>query len=212
MKERPILFNTPMVRAVLEGRKSQTRRVIKPQPKWFYGGMPIKTADADPNGVIRCPYGSVGTRLWVRETWAALHRYDHLSPKDIPKNGEGFVHHKATWSGPCGLIWRRSIHMPRWASRITIEVVDVRVERVQDISEDDAEAEGVDAISLDAIPRQATWSRKKDFAQLWDFINMKRGCGWSVNPWVWVVDFKVVNDELCGSFQRPPPMRVSEVA
>jgi hypothetical protein len=83
--------------------------------------------------------------------------------------------------------------MPRWASRITLEIVDVRCQRLQEIKEDDAVREGVDAVSQDDVPRQASWTRRQDFAQLWDRLNGKRGFGWKVNPVVWVIEFKKVD-------------------
>ncbi|MFA5324307.1 MAG: hypothetical protein WC373_16650 [Smithella sp.] len=195
MKERPILFSGEMVRAILAGRKTQTRRVVKPQPKWIADpNIPFKTDDANPKGIIKCPYGQPGNFLWVRETWATWSSLNHLAPSGIrPKPA---LEYKAdgclTISG--GKIadrgkWRPSIHMPRWASRITLEITDVRVERVQDISEYDAECEGAETAS----PKEATGARfRPAFHDLWDSINAKRGLGWNANPWIWCLTFVVV--------------------
>lgn len=228
-KERPILFNGEMVRAILDGRKTQTRRVMKDQPPVdiYYPGYPQFNAERkewtfaiEPqistwNGVVttsrRCPYGQPGDRLWVRETWAALRmefdlesgycdgweettpdyvkkyrddnsnhlfldppRYD-IAYLDCYDNGADNVEER-------GFRWRPSIHMPRWASRIDLLVKDVRVERVQDISWEDAVSEGIP--DIDPI---------NDFHYLWDSINAKRGFGWDMNPWVWVVEFERIS-------------------
>ena len=168
MKERPVLFSGEMVRAILEGRKTQTRRVIKPQPLWVGDpNVAFKTHSANPKGIINCPYGQPGDRLWVRETFAGT------------KN-TGFAY-RATDTA-YGHKWRPSIFMPHWASRINLEVVSVRVERVQDISIEDAYDEGME------------WGDQGcgvlEFKNLWDSINLKRGYGWDANPWVWVIEFK----------------------
>lgn len=212
MKERPILFSAPMVRAILEGRKTQTRRVVKPQPYWIewkrkrvYEGAFL---DIDKGGrllinnlenalasfpmgeekprIIKCPYGKPGDRLWVREAWSPLLAPD-ITP--LPKTSLG------QWKGMAvqdvlyradgeitlskGESWHPSIHMPRWASRILLEITNIRVERVQEISEDDIWAEGIDG----AQPL-------KVFSALWDSINGKKH-PWSDNPWVWVIEFNL---------------------
>ena len=199
MKERPILFSGEMVQAILDGRKTQTRRVIKPQPK-LYSAMHrfntfIQWKDIDAKEIFavifiasHCPYGQPGgDRLWVRETWAELCATDELS-------GEVDLAYKATgWPdgefGPDrnGKGWRPAIFMPRWASRITLEVTGVRVERLQDISYEDAEAEGA-PIEGGSIVQ----NRRIGFEHLWDSINAKRGYGWDANPWVWVIKFRRV--------------------
>ncbi len=189
MTERPILFNAPMVRAVLEGRKTQTRRVVKPQPRDAQrieecagGGWMVDREQ------INFPYAP-GMRLWVRESFSGPHRVDHLPPSLWPVNPPLWY-----WAdgNPSSGDWTRprpSIHMPRWASRILLEVTAVRVERLQDISEADAMAEGVgwsdyqDQHGERMEPREA-------FAALWEQIN---GPGsWDANPWVWVVEFRRV--------------------
>lgn len=239
MAERPILFSGRLVRAILEGRKSQTRRVIQPQPEeatsdglighpklagYFaphvFGHCMAKLAD--------CPYGRPGDRLWVRETWALGNPLSDGSQSQRVAyradgrwgawcgDGEGgrlFLPHgyvaghapaasardaRGNWVGlgAFGDRWRPSIHMPRWASRIDLEVTGIRVERLADITEEDAKAEGVaePAIAGRLYPsgRAAPIrSYVRAFADLWDGINAKRGFGWAANPWLWVVDFKV---------------------
>ena len=208
MKERPILFSAPMVRALLDGSKTQSRRIVKPQP--FNGrpddevrkqmiengalGQDASLTDLI-NGAIdhgfipeaKCPYGHTGDRLWVRETYFGNHFQHPNEPED-----ERELHYRAdglpNFEGEESLIkWRPSIFMPRWASRITLEIVNVRVERLQDISEDDAKAEGA-AWGACGSPQEG--SHKAGYAQLWENIN---GPGsWDANPWVWVVEFKRV--------------------
>lgn len=201
MTERPILFSAPMVCALFAGMKTQTRRVVKPQPRRVDGGVPFGDAaawaHAEPgSAVMRCPYGQRGDRLWVRETWLTVNGDDTFYRADYMQDRAGDRAH--------GVAWRPSIHMPRSRSRITLEVTGVRVERLQDISEADAVAEGVfrkvgttqlgDVVEtatggelIYAVPTQA----RKEYRRLWDTIN---GDGaWAANPWVWVVTFKKIN-------------------
>ncbi len=191
MKERPILFSGPMVRAILEGRKTQTRRVIKPQPeKCGDNTVRFKGMTMAPSSVhYNCPYGQPGDRLWVRETWRA----------DVEgETGAVGIQYRADnhfedFAGDSRVVeimrgsdnWRPSIHMPRWACRLLLDVKSVRVERLQDISNDDTAAEGVSGY---------TNKRRVDFIQLWDSLNEKRGYGWETNPWVWVIEFERAND------------------
>lgn len=190
MKARPMLMSAPMVRAILAGNKTQTRRVVKPQPQRVDGGVPFGDAPdwahAEPGcAVMRCPYGKPGDRLWVRETW-------NTSANVLPPISEPYIY--AADLGPTGVSrwaasWKPSIHMPRAASRITLEVTGVRVERVQDISVADAIAEGVN-IHPDhhSKPRESIYSPVQAYRDLWESIN---GTGsWEANPWVWVVEFK----------------------
>ena len=188
MKERPILFSGPMVRAILDGRKTMTRRVVRLRAGEIAheGGDGRLHAVANTTWgdcierVIQCPYGVPGDMLWVRETWASDvdgcpaglgYRADHLDPRgDGPANP---------------MRWRPSIHMPRWASRLTLEITAVRVERLQDISEADARAEGCPAECPDG--NAVDW-----FSGIWDGINAERGYPWSSNPWVWVIGFERV--------------------
>ena len=172
MKERPILFNAEMVRAIRDGRKTQTRRVIKPQPIRDYAEL-----------VSRCPYGAPGDKRWVRETW----RDDSF---DWEWGTRQQIAYRA--DGDNGdHTWRPSIHMPRWASRITLEVTGAGAERVQDITPEDVVAEGV---SLDGLCDYPAWifsnAIYEQFRELWDSPNAKRGYGWDSNPWVWVLEFE----------------------
>jgi len=206
MKERPILFNAEMVRAVLDGRKTQTRRVMKPQPdddaRITIGeiGTSLGVAyigNERSGGIatrVPCPYGQPGDRLWVRERHSFNDSMKSASPGcwlvDV-EYSDGTEQNilaeikkpKLTRErGETG--WRPSIFMPRWASRITLEITGIRVERVQDISEEDVHAEGCDIMTTGQAHAQA-W-----FHKLWDSINAKRGYGWNDNPWVWVNEFK----------------------
>lgn len=195
MKERPILFNAPMVRALLDGSKTQTRRVVKPQPDAWTGGTTLVkfTLDDEKLGrlgvAIPCPYGQPGDRLWVREThcdlWGCF-----VEPRQEP------VIYRADGEADINVIgrWTPGIHMRRAASRITLEIADVRVERLQDISEEDAMAEG--ARECDPVSgREVLLAGKSQrgsfvlhYRDIWESIN---GPGsWGANPWVWVVEFK----------------------
>lgn len=196
MKERPILFSGPMVRAILEGRKTQTRRVVKPQPtddghgpKWYSGFDNVPgTIETNFPMPIHCPYGQPGDRLWVRETWAQHPEFTHRSSGGcLYRADRGGDYQGAAQGDFC---WRPSIHMPRWASRITLEITGARVERLQDISEEDAKAEGIQwgmpCGYLDTGTSDC--SSKCKFKSLWESIN---GPGsWDANPWVWVIEFK----------------------
>ena len=185
IKERPILFNGAMVRAILDGTKTQTRRVTKFGVQEFVDeGSDLnlhvwRTDEAGDHHLKDCPYGMPGDQLWVRETHSRL--IDGTSP--------AHVRYKAHYpTSPWGTGWKPSIHMPRWASRITLKIKGVRVERVQDITEEDAKAEG---LIDDFISPGDGHSALYHFVTLWNSINIKRGYGWSTNPWVWVVDFEV---------------------
>lgn len=217
MRERPILFSAPMVRAILDGRKTQTRRVVKPQP-WQpleyddESGLWDLYAGDELCGSRACPYGQPGDQLWVRETWAHYQTVNHTRRSDgrsfnevsdglagYRADGhdtiEDFRQHVRMMSG-CDLEaveingnrWRPSIHMPRWASRITLEVTGVRVERLNAINGIDAKKEGV---SIPAhLPHDGADLQHalREFRSLWDTIN---GPGsWEADPWVWVVEFK----------------------
>jgi len=211
MKERPILFSAPMVRAILAGNKTQTRRVIKPQPK---GTRTDAYPDRYNNGphwafwlpdnrmteeqTWKCPYGEPGDRLWVRETWKTEERKEDCVDGIRLRADNAFVPIENTTEAADAWVqvnkrdgkWRPSIFIPRWASRIILGVTNVRVERLQEITEEDAKAEGVEAVSCADVPRQAAWSNRQDFSRIWDSINAKRGFGWDTNPWVWVVGFR----------------------
>ena len=210
MKERPILFSSPMVRAILSGEKTQTRRTVKPQPgmrdveglfqSWVF---PVKGGDALlwPNAkdkILRlCPYGQPGDRLWVRESFAALSAGGYEEVRPAQGYGQE-IRYDATdtlaslSADVRGYRYRPSIHMPRWASRITLEITGVRVERLQDISEEDARAEGVEPgfehskeVSDGLKPQ---FQYQPPFRLLWSLIN--GAASWDANPWVWVIEFK----------------------
>lgn len=177
MSDRPILFSAPMIRALLAGTKTQTRLAwrVQPPPGVRIGWTPDS----------KTPYGQVGDRLWVRETWAVSHALDHLKPREVPQ-GAGLVYYAAT-ENLGGLLKRPSIFMPRWASRITLEITGVRVERLQAISEADARAEGVEPAATHNRPG-AIATCFGAYSVLWESIN---GPGsWDANPWVWCVSFK----------------------
>ena len=190
--ERPILFSAPMVRAILEGRKTMTRRVVKPQPIWVGDPcVPFKTPDADPKGIIRCPYGQPGDRLWVRETWSAclpMVNYSAGGARYFPDDHQSYNELVRLYDTQRGN-WRPSIFMPRWASRITLEVVGARVERLLEITESDAKSEGIDLKGFRSTTEGiAGREHTIEFAGLWDSINGKKH-PWESNPWVWVIEF-----------------------
>lgn len=200
--ERPILFKPEMVKAILEGRKTQTRRIISPQPDRIRKSPFVKSGIETVHGYeIKCPYNV--DRLWVKETWQPMVGWEDTTPSKIPV-GEEIRYLEDCLSHPekypmingmpysrkydCSK-WRPSIFMMRWMSRINLEITNVRVERVQDVTEEDATAEGCQPFSLGEgdIPTTAKWS----FEILWNKINEPRGFGWDVNPWVWVIEFKI---------------------
>lgn len=184
MVERPIIFSIPMVRAILEGRKTQTRRLCKLTHSGHLRKGKNRWHPEDPEASKGCPY-AVGDRLWVRESWAAPHAYDGHKPKEIGHNG-CTIHYGAT-ENLGGLLARSSIHMPRWASRITLAVTDIRVQRLRDITEDDAKAEGCDPVIHDDGAVDCG-TRKTTFANLWETIH---GPGsWKGNPWVVAITFE----------------------
>ena len=258
---KPILFSGEMVRAILEGRKTQSRRVLQfprfaERFDWRHDNVASIHPDGSGTGWIawspdsvtaeftktaypgaqgfKCPYGLPGDRLWVRETFALQCDVDGDEPPfpDGRPIKRGFIedeiehwlqpHYKATDPTPaldcehekcdgdiCLRPWQPSIHMPRWASRITLELTKVRVERVQEISEEDAIAEGLIghlatcnsglAKYPDGVPSGINADRNCDckvrqYSILWDSINAKRGFGWDVNPWTWVLEFKKVTE------------------
>lgn len=253
MKERPILFNADMVRAILDGRKTQTRRIMKVQPESSQFGIRRVIASTEHSDIgkyhwscsnalgshvrsklFAFPLGQVGDRLWVRETWgdmnlegipAVAFRADGgvYSPMDDESflDEDGYFNYydprvakydfttcyPDLINGVDGL-WRPSVHMPRWASRITLEITGVRVERLQDISEEDAKAEGVTRIEnnygngpaycdylLPDLNDTAEWcsNAKRSFQSLWRSIYGPEN--WHLNPYVWCVDFKRLEAE-----------------
>lgn len=189
---RPIIFSAPMVRAILSGTKTQTRRIVKPSPIL---GEPLDwcaAAKAQKPGWLRivgdyrrfCPYGNVGSMLWVKETFVANY-FDDWKPA-----------FRADWDGSAADVchepkWTPSIYMPRALSRITLEVTGARVERLHDITDDDARSGGIRHVPTGARGGSGPTSREQ-FAALWDRINGKRA-PWEKNPWVWVVGFRVAS-------------------
>jgi len=222
MKERPILFSAPMVRAVLSGTKTQTRRVVKPQPMQIGLSPDMRKITTPYNGdgeflaaALTCPYGKPGDRLWVRETWQYYDWTDDGEPciRYAADNATAWPETSTEeWGEKMQDVWaalsmnenyaidmaardrrwRPSIHMPRWASRITMEVTGVKVERLQDISEADAMAEGIvsagDGNGFQLADTTHYMGAARDsYASLWQSIN---GPGsWDANPWVWCVSF-----------------------
>jgi hypothetical protein len=209
MKEHPILFSREMVEAILKGRKTQTRRVIRPQP----------TNDPTQD-VVRCPYGWAGDRLWVRESWAPVFFfYDSVDVEYADgdrverypsgqKQIEQAEHYgrKTRW----GQTLAPSIHMPRWACRLVLQVTEVRIQRLQHISDADIEAEGIefDGDWWLGAPhpvkghRKVFASRKQAFRSLWNHINEERGYGWDTNPWVWAVSFRRYSSQAAHGKER----------
>jgi hypothetical protein len=191
MKERPILFSGPMVRAILDGSKTQTRRTFKgtTEHKGPYNPAYMEAHQQANGWGSICPHGTPGDRLWVRETWAVQHGFDAWTPRHIPRGARIYYSATADLKGPCGvggLRCRPSIFMPRWASRILLEITDVRVQRLQEISEGDARAEGAIGALNDSIGDN--WCACEAFAALWQSIN---GPGsWHANPWVWAITFQ----------------------
>ncbi|HBQ5895010.1 morphogenetic protein [Klebsiella pneumoniae] len=206
--ERGMIFNAEMVRAILDGRKTQTRRIIKPQPEaTLSGSLSGKWLSRPLNGLllpkiediaIHCPFGVVGDRIWVRETFQGpLFDYDLMDSycKDpTPFEKPEFCVYKADGvpapefydaDDELHSCWRPSIHMPRWASRILLEITDVRVERLKSISDRDALREGCSAADMKSGDCVADV-----FARLW--ASIYGSDSWNANPWVWVIEFKRV--------------------
>ena len=195
---RPILFSGAMVRAILENSKTQTRRIVKPQPTTeIRSGMMGYWSIQPDVREFSCPYGQPGDRLWVRETWQAWAECDKLKATQLPADAMANLNFPAngnTWPSRI----RSSIHMPRWASRITLEITGVRVEKLQGISESDAIAEGCSKNhngyywggphAVSGLKQMAT--AKSAYNDLWTSINGPDS--WAANPWVWVVEFKKV--------------------
>ena len=192
MKERPILFNAPMVRALLAGTKTQTRRAAKLPVVGAEGSVSEVVPSLLPNRgdlwdfrrmldnpmAVRCPYGQPGDRLWVCETFGHFERNENFAPGCE-------VFYRADGESLAVEPWRPSIHMPRWASRISLGITSVRVERLQDISRGDAMAEGCPFPNMAQGPDPRDW-----YAELWGAINGPDS--WAENPWAWVIEFKAI--------------------
>lgn len=228
MADRPILFSGPMVRALLDGRKTQTRRVMKQTP-------PDWCSHSDPGFSVLTPRGHVefrgqfegeyaaafiklpfwnGDRLWVREAWRTSPTYDDLKPSDMGGDESIFFEADGAWEswgwGDIGCVsggrFRQGIHMPRWASRLTLTVTRVRVQRLQEISNEDAKAEGVEHDQDRARGRVIGWrdylnrgwkcgTATGSFRSLWDSLNAKRA-PWESNPWVVAYTFTVARGNI----------------
>ncbi len=201
MSEKPILFSGPMIRALLDGRKTQTRRVVKPQPTvergmlWLKDGMErvavgVDAAKKQLMGMAGfcCPHGQAGSLLWVKETWATIPGYNVLRPRQLSRDIEIIYragHPDDKWR------WRPSIFMPRWASRLMLRIESVRVERLQEMTFDDWVADFCPSYVEQEKARQTFhgWDNQRTMAEaFWDSINGKR-CPWESNPWVWVISF-----------------------
>ncbi|HDT2096156.1 TPA: hypothetical protein RCG80_002911 [Enterobacter roggenkampii] len=190
MKERGMIFNSEMVRAILDGRKTQTRRIMKNQPAGDYPDTPalIRSVDGGfqwyghygESSIFNCPFGAVGDRIWVRETFSPVP--DHEEPA-----GCSAILYAADGNGPYGK-WVPSIHMPRWASRLTLEITEVRVERLQAITLGDICKEiGCGLYDF----RPATYGFQV-MEELWKSIYGEEN--WQANPWVWVIEFKRIEE------------------
>ena len=200
MASKPILFSTPMVKAILDGRKTQTRRVIKDKDITnnfdidvdgsVYAYIDQETGDSYPPTAI-AKY-QVGDILWVRETWSKDENGEYVYRTNYGTTEDDSF-------PPSMFKWKPSIHMPKEAARIFLKVTDVRVERLQDISEEDARAEGCitfnynsgdgkfeDVLEFDLTARDT-------FCELWQRLNLKRGYGWETNPWVWAIEFEKIS-------------------
>ena len=209
MSERPILFNAPMIRAIQAGRKTQTRRFVNPQPFALpkRQGVLNELVDNpsplwfDNRRMFSCPYGQPGDTLWVRETWGVTGKLEKVRGQvedAIPDGMDGPFYRADGCHEDSGLRWRPSIHMPRWASRTNLTVTDIRVERLQGISEEDARAEGITdggclacGMSEPCGCAYPTPDARDAFINLWDSINGdKPGRSWAENPFVWIPTFE----------------------
>jgi len=211
-REIPIIFNGDMVRAILAGQKTQTRRPINPAPMMITDSSAVPW-EGDPETLAKllkksgkaCPFGQPGDLLWVRETWSQIDDTEFggerwIDYRATPKYPESSGRRPAGWDDEpenTPLRWRQSIHMPRWASRILLRVTAVRVERVQDLSEQDAMAEGVTEMMFHpgrCLSQCASGisfpSAISAYRDLWESIYGN----WDVNPWVWVVEFERATD------------------
>lgn len=220
MNAKPIIFQGPMIRALLAGRKTQTRRVIK-APRWsaqdeiyLFAGEPCVPDDDETTYWIECPYGQPGDLLWVREAYRLPVARDEMRPGDIRPSrfmvgleGDELICYEADesfnqWLRPEAIEmeiefgrYRHARFMPRWASRLTLELTDVRVQMVQDIRDRDAQAEGVTPAktrnAVNSFSKVTYLDHVSPFKSLWNSINTKPGHGWDDNPWVWALTFVV---------------------
>jgi len=210
MAEHPILFSTEMVKVILKGNKTQTRRIFKDTTEHHspYNPAYLERWKNDSGWENICPYGKIGDTLWVRETFA--YRID----VDIDKEREKAKHYlmyKANGGSPYNHMnwhsytnWKPSIHMPRWASRINLKITDIRIQKLQDVSENDAFEEGMNkqiatylGISTPESQEEFNFTAcRRVFHALWDYINAKRGYSWESNPWVWCISFRKIDKPI----------------
>jgi len=211
MTDRPILFSAPMVRALLDGRKTQTRRIFKGIEAFgeefhvfnAHGGvLGVREEDVPSAALDYAPYAP-GDRLWVREQWGTFSDLSHIRPAELPRDARIFYQPAASYPrhDPFQSRIRPGIHMPRWASRLTLIVTDVRVQRLQEISSSDLAAEGM--FSHDFLTTKGDWLERGfksieqcRFHDLWNSLNATRGFGWDANPWVVAVSFRVIPQNI----------------
>tara|TARA_R110000868_G_scaffold237132_9_gene491643 strand:+ start:43393 stop:44052 length:660 start_codon:yes stop_codon:yes gene_type:complete len=218
MADKPILFSGPMVQSLLAGRKTQTRRIMPRHDCLAQAYRPIVIGGrvfnySGDEEISRAPF-TIGDRLWVREAWKACAQMDGVKPSDMSQHEPRmFLADDQIVEPACMMIkpgrYRPPMFMPRWASRLTLTVTDVRVQRVQEISEADAQAEGVEASGWrpsfsdpDNAGGHESISAKDEFSDLWDGLNAKRGYSWASNPWVAAYSFEVakINIDQMGAF------------
>lgn len=213
MTERGMIFNSEMVRAILDGRKTQTRRPVKFPVHDKNLGCELAgnelAGELSAGNYLNSAFGKPGDRIWVRETWQAIHDYcdenghvdERRYARSIPRHRGNYWHpvYEEAWGNESRedreFPWRPSIHMPRWASRILLEIIDVRVERLNAISQEDAQAEGMELTGWrptysDPDSGGEVWTPYDNFAQLWESIYGEES--WKANPWVWVITFRRV--------------------
>jgi hypothetical protein len=205
MKEHPIIFTKPMVQAILAGRKTMTRRIVKGIPHEQIVKVEQQTDllwefDNELHDLkmwtIKCPYGKIGDRLWVRETWQHT-RCININPED---ENYGYVYKSdgQPWDDYIGWTWKPSIHMPRLASRIILEITNIRVEKLQDITKLEAINEGIEIVDTIPVIQYKDYevangifcNPKNSFNSLWNTIHGKDS--WNLNPWVWIIVFKKI--------------------
>jgi len=205
MNNKPIIFNADMVRALLDGRKTVTRRPLKPQPD-LYAEFPKHIKDKqwcfhdDTVDYRQCPY-QIGDTLWVKETWndnnGELPYIEYRADFPLKWNAEETCHDEPVEILASERKWTPSIHMPKWASRITLKITDIRIEKIQDITEEGAKAEGAKPSFIDEFDIVHTQPSYRDgfILNIWNSIyntKNKPEFAWDKNPWVWVISFEVI--------------------
>lgn len=218
MTERPIIMSDWSVRALLAGTKTQTRRVVKPQPQTDHlmvtpsgelvgimpdDGTPVGSRPCQKRGWLKCPFGGVGDTLWVREAFSAWFHCCHwreCTAAGRSRASLSNLFYRATHNFPADdQKWSPAIHMPRWASRITLEITGVRCEPLHEITEEDIRAEGIEPVLQDSGGQDQTgrWVELVDyfhpFIDAWDKLNAKRGYSWASRPYVWAISFKRID-------------------